>query len=607
MKNNIKTIIEISKELKYILSKNQKKYVIVVLIVSMISSLFELLGVTAILPFVQAVLSPKVLFENEMLRPVIATLHITTPKGLILLCGVGITALYLFKNIYMLFSYYIQFDFASRVQKDLSVKMLNAYMKRPYEYFLNVNSSIILRGCGGDVNSVYNVLSFLFGIGTEVLTMILIGGFIIYADYKTALSILALLGLVMLSMVLWFKPIAKQAGNANREAEARKSKAIYQTISGIKEIYVMQRKDLFTKEYEAASDMARKAQRANSMISNSPDRIIEGICVSGLIGIVCIRLIMNDNMADFIPKLAMFAMAAFKILPSIGKITSRINGLVYSRLALGNVYQIIHEADDYEKQYSKYVAEMGEVAELSDLQFENNIKIQNVVWKYQQQETPVLVEACMEIHKGESIALIGASGAGKTTLADIVLGLLKPKRGNVLMDGFDVYAMPKTWARIVGYVPQAVFLIDDTIRNNIAFGLTEDQIDDEFIWDALERAQLKSFVETLPTGLDTIVGERGVRFSGGQRQRVAIARALYNRPEILVLDEATAALDNETETAVMESIDALQGQITMIIVAHRLTTIRNCDRIYEIKNGKAIKRDKKDVLGENDYGAKQNN
>ena len=206
-----------------------------------------------------------------------------------------------------------------------------------------------------------------------------------------------------------------------------------------------------------------------------------------------------------------------------------------------------------------------------------------------------------------SIALIGVSGAGKTTLADIVLGLLKPKRGAVLMDGIDVYAMPKTWARIVGYVPQSVFLIDDTIRNNIAFGLTEEQIDDALIWDALERSQLKPFVEKLPEGLDTIVGERGVRFSGGQRQRVAIARALYNRPEILVLDEATAALDNETEMAVMESIDALQGQITMIVVAHRLTTIRNCDRIYEIKNGKAIRRDKKEVLGENDCETEQNN
>ena len=597
MKNNIKTILEILKELNYVLSRSQKKYVLAVTIVSAVSSLFELLGVTAILPFVQTVLTPDVLFANKRVASIITILRITTSKDLMLLCGVGIILLYLFKNAYMIFSYYIQFDFASKVQKELSVKMLNSYMKRPYEYFLNVNSSIILRGCGGDINSVYNILSFLFGIGTEMLTMILIGGFIIYTDLWMAMGVLSLMGVVMLGMVVWFKPIAKRAGKANREAEARKSKAIYQTVSGIKEIYVMQRKDIFAREYEAASDMARKAQRTNSMISNSPDRIIEGICVSGLIGIVCVRLAMNDNMADFIPKLAMFAMAAFKVLPSIGKITSRINGLVYSRPALSNVYQIVREAENCEKQYSQY-AEKEDIRESSELQFQNSLKIQNVVWKYEKQEAPVLSNINLEIHKGETIALIGASGTGKTTLADIVLGLLKPQNGTVLMDGVDVYAMPKTWARIVGYVPQSVFLIDDTIRNNIAFGLAGKQIDDVLIWDALERAQLKPFVETLHEGLDTVVGERGLRFSGGQRQRVAIARALYNRPEILVLDEATAALDNETEMAVMESIDVLQGQITMIIVAHRLTTIRNCDRIYEIKEGRAIRRSKEEVLGE---------
>lgn len=301
-------------------------------------------------------------------------------------------------------------------------------------------------------------------------------------------------------------------------------------------------------------------------------------------------------MVDFVPKLAAFAMAAFKVLPSIGKVTSRINGLVYCRPSLANVYDIMKEADEYERHYQQYAEEHGEVKESEDLQFDNKLTIQNVVWQYQNQKAPVLTDTTLEVKKGQSIALIGASGAGKTTLADIILGLLHPQEGVVLMDGIDVYAMPKTWARIVGYVPQSVFLMDDTVRNNIAFGLPGDMIEDEMIWDALERAHLKEFVAGLPNGLDTIVGERGVKFSGGQRQRIAIARALYNKPEILILDEATAALDNETETAVMESIDALQGQITMIIVAHRLTTIRNCDKIYEIRDGKAVEREKAEVL-----------
>ena len=596
MKNNIKTIIDIIKELTYVLNKKQKRYVIGVMIVIVISSFFELLGVTAVLPFVQALLAPEKIFASNIAKPFIEFFHITTPQGLMLLCGAGIIALYLFKNAYMLFSYYIQFDFATKVQKELSIKMLKAYMSRPYEYFLNVNSSIILRGCSSDTANVYNILSYLFVIVAETLAMILIGCFIIITEPWTALGIILLMGAVMLGMIMIFKPMAKKAGKENRTADALKSKAIYQTVAGIKEIYVMQRKKLFVQEYEKASDIARKAQRTNSLITNSPDRIIEGICVSGLVGIICIRLLMNDNMIDFVPKLAAFAMAAFKVLPSIGKITSRINGLVYCRPSLANVYDIMKDADIYEEHYAQYAEEHGEVTESDDLQFNDKLIVQNAVWQYENQKAPVLLDATLEIKKGQSVALIGASGAGKTTLADIILGLLHPQQGTVLMDGIDVYAMPKTWARIVGYVPQSVFLMDDTVRNNIAFGLSGDMINDELIWDALDRAQLKEFISSLPGGLDTIVGERGVKFSGGQRQRIAIARALYNKPEILVLDEATAALDNETETAVMESIDALQGQITMIIVAHRLTTIRNCDEIYEIKDGRAVERGKDEVL-----------
>ena len=600
MKNNIETMFSIVKELNYILGKKQKKQTAVLVVVLMISSLFELLGVTAILPFVQTILTPEKLFQNEKLKPIIDFFNITTSKYLMLLFGVGIMLLYILKNLYMLFSYYVQYDFATKVQKELSVKMLRSYMSRPYTYFLDVNSAEILRGCSTDIGNVYNILDYLCGIVTETLTMILIGSFIIYTDPMTAFGSLILLCVVMLGMIVLFKPAAKKAGNRFWAASALKSKAIYQAVSGIKEIYVLQRKKLFLKAYEDASDTLRKAQRTSSLLGSCPERIIEGICVSGLIGIVCVRLLSNDNMVDFVPKLAMFAMAAFKLLPSIGKITSRVNGLVFCRTSLGSVYNIIKEADEFEREHFQYVKDHGDVQESSNLQFHKKLTIQNIVWQYANQKKPVLTDASLEIQKGQSVALIGASGAGKTTLADIILGLLKPQKGTVLMDGIDVYAMPVTWSHIVGYVPQAVFLTDDTVRNNVAFGLLENDIKDDLIWNALERAQLKNFVENLPDGLDTVVGERGIKFSGGQKQRIAIARALYNEPEILILDEATAALDNETENAVMESIEALQGQITMIIVAHRLTTIRKCDVIYEVKEGKAVALDKEQFWKEID-------
>lgn len=309
---------------------------------------------------------------------------------------------------------------------------------------------------------------------------------------------------------------------------------------------------------------------------------------------------MGTDVAEFVPVLGTFAMAAFKMLPSIGKITSRMTGIIYARPYLDNLYINIREVEEYEKSYNEFIKEYakeeGVDKDSSCLEFKHELSVRNVTWKYRNQGNNVLNQISLNIRKGESVAFIGASGAGKTTLADIILGLLKPQGGTVTVDGADIFAIPQTWARIVGYVPQMVFLKDDTIRNNVAFGIREEDIDDNTVWKALEEAQLREFVERLPNKLDTIVGERGIKFSGGQRQRVAIARALYHKPQILVLDEATAALDNDTEAAVIESIDTLQGSVTLIIVAHRLTTIRNCDTIYEIKDGRAIKREKSDVL-----------
>ena len=411
-----------------------------------------------------------------------------------------------------------------------------------------------------------------------------------------AVAVVVLLTFVSIAIVMVYKPVMKRMGQKEMKAQAEKSKAIYQTIGGVKELYVMQRKQLFLNEYARAADEERRITRNKSFLSASPERIIEGVCVSGLIGAVITRLLVGVDIMNFIPQLGMFAMAAFKVLPSAGKVSNRVATIVYYVPMLDNVYQVITEANKYEKEQKKYQRIYGIKESQRECEFTDKVSIQNVSWKYNENKENILTELNLEIQKGESIALIGASGAGKTTLADIVLGLLPPQSGRVCVDGRDIYSMPEQWAQIIGYVPQNVFLMDDTVRNNVAFGLKD--IDDDLIWIALEEAQIKDFVEKLPKGLDTFVGERGVKFSGGQRQRIAIARALYNSPQILVLDEATSALDNDTENAVMEAVDALQGKMTLIIVAHRLTTIRNCDKIYEVKNGVAVLREKNEVLGE---------
>ena len=593
MKNNIKTVINVIGELNYILNKTLKKKAIFVFLVIVFSAVFELLGVSAILPFVQAIMSPEILSSNKHIQDVLNILEVHTNTSIVVAMGILIIAIYLIKNAFMIFSSFVQADYSTKVQKTLAVKMLNSYMSRPYTYFLNINSAEILRGCQNDISASFDVIQRLLSLLAEVFTVLVIGIYIIYMDSIIAYAVIVLMTIVMFLMIFYFKPLIKRAGNKKIEVNTKKNKIITQAVSGIKDILVKRRNLQFIKEFESVTEEERKVQRLFTVLSECPDRIVEGVCVSGIMGVVCIRMMMAPNeMASFIPKLAAFAMAAFRILPSIGKITNRMNGIVFNRPGLHNVYLNFKAANEYQNELR--CVQKSSIGD--DIDFQYNLCIRDVDWKYGESKPFVLHGTTLEIIKGQSVALIGSSGAGKTTLADVILGLLPPQSGSVLMDGMDVYSIPEAWSRIIGYVPQSVYLADDTIRNNVRFGYTDGQNDDDKIWKALAQAQLSDFVRSLPHQLDTIVGERGVRFSGGQRQRIAIARALYSEPEILVLDEATSALDNETETAVMEAIDSLQGKITMIIVAHRLTTIKNCDKIYEIIDGKAIERSKNDVL-----------
>lgn len=598
MKKNIRSIILIIKKLNYVLNRDQKIGGIKVAIAICVGAFLELLGVSAVLPFVQAVTNPEELVNKHYIKVLTNILKITSTNDLMIMLGIVLIFIYILKNLFMIFVYYIQFDYSTKVSRELSIKMLKSFMMRPYEFFLDINSAQVLRGCTNDTNGIYAILYNLISLITELLTVIGIGLYLIYTDAVVAFSVIILMVIVLIGMVGVFKPIYKKIGKKYLDIATQKSKTIYQITSGIKEIYVTQTKEAFCEKYAEAVNEERKINRIKETMSASPDRITEGICVSGIIGIICVRLLLNDDtIMMFIPKLAAFAMAAFKIFPSIGKITSRVNAIVFQIPALENVYHNLKQADEYKKEQNKYI-ELHNTPYKEKIHFNDKLIISHVSWVYKKQVKETLSDVNFSVKKGESIGVIGSSGSGKTTLSDIILGLLQPKRGFVYMDGIDIYTIPMEWARIVSYVPQTVFLLDDTVKNNVLFGEKITVGEEEEIWEALRQAQLEEFVKSLPNKLETVVGERGVKFSGGQRQRIAIARALYRKPEILVLDEATAALDNETETAVMEAVESLQGKVTMIIVAHRLSTIKNCDVIYEIENGIATRKEKNEVLKE---------
>lgn len=600
---DIRTFFRMISQVNYILNRRQKIQFIGLGLLGLGCAVAETLGVTAILPFIQAILTPEVIMNNQYIAPVLQAFHITDTTTVIVIVGSGIVIAYIVKNVYLVVANYIQTRFRCHFHENISIRLLQSYLNRPYSYFITTTSAAILQAIRNDSNSVYDVMNTLYQLIAEGFTVILLSVFLAYSDWVMAIGILLVCAGCFLAVTLGFKKKLGEYGRISREASEEQYKYLYQPIMGNKDIKVMQRSEFFIRYYRKATKKVTKTTIAYGIITALPEKIIETVCVAGIIGIVCVRLKMGVDVMGFIPKLAVFAVAAFRILPSISRCAGYIQTLVFQRPSIEAAYADVEAFNRYEAEMQEYYMNEKERLQknslsLDNVKFDKKIEIERISWKYEGSKEVVIRDLSLTIHKGESVAFIGVSGAGKTTLADIILGLLRPESGAVRMDGIDIYAIPMAWSKIIGYVPQSVFLIDDTIRGNVTFGLAPEEIDEDMVWEALEKAQIKDYVQKLPEGLDTLVGERGIRFSGGQRQRIAIARALYHDPDILVLDEATSALDGDTENALMEAIDHLHGSKTLIIIAHRLSTIRNCDKIYEISRGQAHLKSKAEVFGE---------
>ncbi len=592
---DIKALRKLIHQIHYILSKKERLQIVGMFFVIWIGSLFELMGVSIVLPFIQAILDPEELMTNSYILPICSFFQIHNASSMIMLIGCGMVILYIVKNVYLAFSAYLQAVFSNNIQKNLSVLMLSSYMNRPYSFFVNHGSDIIMRGVNVDTGGVYFVIQDGFKLLAELLTIIAISVYLILTDWMLALGVLAV-GLMCLTFIFYgMKKEISRLSSISRIANAKRYKWELQVTGGIKDILVYGRQKYFAAGYEKAYKESNKASIRYTAIGALPERIIEAFCISGIIITVLLRLQMGNVADSFIPKIAVFAMGAFRLLPSISRSSGYINTFVFYREHVEATYENIIAAKELEKERKDSSIKTVPSNNLIDeCTFKNVIQIQRIQWQYSENRDMVLDNFSMDIKKGEAIGIIGASGSGKSTFADIILRLYHPQKGSILMDETNIEMIPEVWSNLIGYVPQSIFLLDGTIRDNVVFGARDEN--DEKVWSSLKKTSLDRFISGLPDGLDTMVGERGVKFSGGQRQRIAIARALYNEPQILILDEATSALDNETEEAVMEAIDALAGAMTLIIIAHRVTTLKNCDRIYEIVDGKAIERDKKTIF-----------
>ena len=574
------------KKLSYIFSKRDKYKIALLLCIMVAGSFLELLGVAVFQPFVNIIMMPDSIQENPYLARIYQMFGCSTTESFLTVVALGIIVIYVVKNVYLWVEQNLIMKFTYGMQQKLSTRLLTTYLSEPYTFHLNKNIAELQRSMQEDTGLFTQVLMHTLQLIAEVVVCIVLGVYLFTVSNSITVVIV---GLLILCVVLFTKITKRFTEQLGKEAQVYKGKLyqwVNQSLGGVKEVKVLNREEFFVSSYKKYYGLYIKGVRINRLLSITPKYMVEAVCMTGLLIAIIIKLNFgHGELENFIPQLATFAVAAFRLLPSVGRINEHVNNILYAVPSVDLIYGDLKGIEDY--QESK-----GE-EEGKEWSFEHGITAKHITYAYPNTDMNVLEDANCVIPKGKTVAFIG-----KTTMADIILGLLAPQRGKILVDDIDVFKNLTMWHHQIGYIPQVIYLSDDTIRNNIAFGIHEDQIDEEAVRTALKKAQLAEFVDTLPDGLDTIVGDRGVRLSGGQRQRIGIARALYHDPEILVLDEATSALDNETETAVMEAIESLQGSKTMIIIAHRLTTIQNADIIYEVGDGKVTERSKEYVFGD---------
>ncbi len=564
-----------------ILQKRQRRMLILLLLMTVIGMGLELLGVSAINPFVTAVSNRE---ELEIGGNFVGKLFGVMGKPeyvsfLIFLIGC-IIVIYIVKNVYLVFLYNYQFKFSFENQRLFETELLQSYLQRDYTFHLKHNSAELQRNILQDVMGMYQTLASGLTMITEGGVCIVLFFYLLYLDKTITLGVVVILGLVFWAYKLFFAKRNDKIGVESRAASAKRVQWVQQSLGGIKEIKILGREPFFLKSYDRNAVTYAKKQRQYQLAIAIPRPLMEATGITALMGIIGIKLLMGVNPNYFLPTLSTFAVAAFRVLPSFGRIAGSYGTIAFQKSAVAEVCEGIIEARKLKK------AQTCKSDETKKLDIGGGIVCRDLSFSYPESDKVILKDVNIEIPYRKSVAFIGPSGAGKTTLVDVLLGILAPTEGEVLVGNSSISDNLEAWHNMIGYIPQSIYLMDDSIRKNIAFGIDDDKIDDERIWEVLKEVQLYDFVHELSDGINTFIGESGARISGGQRQRIGIARALYSNPEVLVLDEATSALDTETETAIMDAINTLMGSKTLIIIAHRLTTVENCDIIYQVKNKK---------------------
>lgn len=576
-------------KIRSIFDRKQKLQLLMLGIMIFIGGILETLGVGAMMPVVTALLTPDKLQEYvdkyQFLGNICSVLHIEDVGQMTMTLLIGLMAIYVIKNLYILLLTYKQNTFITQTRNKMISRVMAEFLNRPYEQYLGADIPTVFRITDSDIPQTFSLILAMLNLASEVVVSFLIFLVLLCINAAMTLFIIGVFGVLTLFIFKVFKPKLNKIGGENQRIQSRIAKWRIQAIYGLKDVKVLNREEFFVRNYYESGKIGANVARNYAVLNNTPRLLIETVFIVSMLSFIAVYISGGGDMNVMMYAIGAFAAAAIRVLPSVNRINTYITEIAYTQPSLDFVYANLQQG----MKTDAMLAERRANAQKEKLKLEDKIELNHISFHYPDSEKNIFTNAHMEVPRGKSVGIIGASGAGKSTIVDVLLGLLHAQAGEITCDGVNIFKNYESWLAQIGYIPQSIYLIDESIRDNIAFGIDEDKINEKRIWEVLEEAQLKEFVEDLPEGLDTTIGDRGVRLSGGQRQRIGIARALYHDPEILVFDEATSALDNDTEAAVMEAVNSFHGKKTMVIIAHRLNTIEKCDIIYKVENEKLVK------------------
>ena len=573
--------MKISKKLNILISRKEKRKGLLLTLLLLIGMIFEVLGIGLLLPILTAILNPEILLENEITKSIFDFLQINDKDQIVKVALGSLLLVYLLKSAYLIFLSFYQNKFTSVLSSNLSNKLFKNYLYKDYAFHIKRNSSELIKNLQVEISNFSNFLISIISLITESTLAFSVIITLFFIEPLATLIVLLLFGLSSFMFYQFTKNITTEWGKVREQIDSKSSKIVIEGLSGIKEVILLGKQSFFENQLENMNSSKASMNSKALTLRQIPRYFLELLSVFSLIIFVFILLIQSKNVDNVIVTLGIFVAATFRILPSINRILSSLQNIKYYQSSIDVLYkefEFINKKKDFFKR------------DIIRLTPNKSIDINQLCFIYPQTKKIILDNVTLKLQTGTTTGIIGVSGSGKSTLINIIVGLLKPSSGEILIDdNSNIENNLDLWQNAIGYVSQDVFLSDQSILMNIAFGIKQESIDYKLIDKVLEQAQLSELMLTLPEGYHTKVGERGVQLSGGQRQRIGIARALYRRPSILVLDEATSSLDVKTEEEIMMSVDNLKGQMTIIIVTHRLITLKNCDEIFSIKEGKLNK------------------